>query len=319
MLQARLRWRPAALDAALLGALLVTLLPWLGRRFDLLDLAAQFLIQGMVATALITAVALLRRRLAHAGLAAGCLVLQLGTIQPGLVPGDLAPARAAPPGALRVLMFNVWIGNRRPAELLGLVAAEQPDALVLVEVVDGWREIVDLLAPDYPARLDCLHLPGCDVVILAKEPLRDGLATRDPATGTPFVRARLQRADGALTIVGTHLIRPVGVGTLADQLRQAHWLAGRLAEIDGPLLLTGDFNAVGWGRLMTTLADATGLTLLPSLHGTYPAPLPWPLRIPIDHALISPELAGATLRTGRHLGSDHRPLLIELPPPRAAG
>jgi endonuclease/exonuclease/phosphatase (EEP) superfamily protein YafD len=68
---------------------------------------------------------------------------------------------------------------------------------------------------------------------------------------------------------------------------------------------------------VTALATDTGLRPLPTLTGTYPSPLPWPLRIPIDHALVSPELAGAVRRTGPHLGSDHRPLLIELPLPRA--
>lgn len=310
-------WRPTALDAALGGVLLVTLLPWLGRHLALLDLAAQFLLQGMVATALVGAVALVRRRLRHALAAAVCLVVQLGVVHPGWLPPQPAPAQAAQGPGLRLLVFNVWIDNRRPAELLRYVADQRPDALVLVEVFGAWREIVDILQEDYPERLDCLALPGCDVVILAKQPLLDGLATRDPATGTPLVAGRLQRADGAVTIAGTHLIRPIGVGTLADQLAQARWLSTRLAQLAGPIILAGDLNGVGWGRLVTTLAASTGLRPLPTLEGTYPSPLPWPLRIPIDHALVSPELAGAVRHTGPHLGSDHRPLIIELPLPRA--
>lgn len=309
-------WRPTPLDAALGGVLLVTLLPWLGRQVALLDLAAQFLLQGMVATAAVTVVALLRRRVRHALVGALCVAAQLGIVHPGWLPPPPTAALAAEARGLRLLVFNVWIDNRRPAELLRYVAEQRPDALVLVEVFGAWHEIVDLLQADYPERLDCLDLPGCDVVILAKQPLRDPIATRDPATGTPLVRGRLQLADSAVTIVGTHLIRPIGVGSLAHQLAQARWLATRLAEVEGPLVLAGDFNGVGWGRLVTSLAAQTGLRPLPTLAGTYPSPLPWPLRIPIDHALVSPELAGAIRRTGRHLGSDHRPLIIDLPLPR---
>lgn len=312
-----LRWRPAALDIALGAALLVTLLPWLGRHLALLDLAAQFLLQGMVATAVVSAVALLRRRPRHALMGALCLAAQLAIVHPGWLPAHLTAAQAAPGPGLRLLVFNVWVDNRRPAELLRYVADERPDALVLVEVRGPWREMVDILQAEYPERLDCLDLPGCDVVILARQPLRDGFATRDPATGTPLVAGRLQHADGSVTIAGTHLIRPIGVGTLADQLVQARWLATRLAKLAGPIVLAGDLNAVGWGRLVTALAADTGLRPLPTLAGTYPSPLPWPLRIPIDHALVSPELAGAVRRTGPHLGSDHRPLIIDLPPPRA--
>lgn len=306
-------WRPTALDAALGGALLVTLLPWLGRHLALLDLAAQFLLQGMVATAVVGALALLRRRPRHAAVGAVCLALQLAIVHPGWAP-PRPTAQAAPSPGLRLLVFNVWVDNRRPAELLRYVAEERPDALVLVEVLGPWREMVEILQAEYPERLDCLDLPGCDVVILAKRPLRNPIATRDPASGTPLVAGQLQLADGSVTIAGTHLIRPIGVGTLADQLAQARWLATRLAELSGPIVLAGDFNAVGWGRLVTTLAASTGLRPLPTLVGTYPSPLPWPLRIPIDHALVSPELAAAIRRTGPHLGSDHRPLIIDLPP-----
>ncbi len=309
--------RPTALDAALGGALLLTLLPWGGRHLALLDLAAQFLLQGMLATAAVVVAALLRRRLRHAMAGAACLVIQLGIVHPGGVLPQPTAAQAAQGPGLRLLVFNVWIDNRRPAELLRYVAEQRPDALVLVEVFGAWREIVDILQAEYPQRLDCLDLPGCDVVILAKQPLLDGIATRDPATGTPLVGGRLQVGGGAVTILGTHLIRPIGVGTLADQLAQAQWLATRLADMPGPFVLTGDLNAVGWGRLVTALAADTGLRPLPTLTGTYPSPLPWPLRIPIDHALVSPELAGAIRRTGPHLGSDHRPLIIDLSPPRA--
>lgn len=310
--------RPTVLDAGLLAAVLVTLLPWLGRWSDLADLGAQFLIQGALGVAGLLVACLLLRRRRQAALCGACLVLQLLTLRPDWLPSASRPATAAPAAAARLLVFNVWTRNEQPAELLHHITRTDPDALVLVEVFGPWREVVDGLRPSYPHRLDCLDRPGCDVVILSRQPLIDGVATRDPASGTPLVRARLGTGPDAVTVVGTHLIRPVGDGSISQQLAQVGWLADRLREIDGPVVLAGDLNGVGWGRVVRTLAVRSGLTPLPALSGTYPAWLPWPLRIPIDHALVSPELAAARRQTGPALGSDHLPVLIELPARPAA-
>jgi hypothetical protein len=41
--------------------------------------------------------------------------------------------------------------------------------------------------------------------------------------------------------------------------------------------------------------------------------MPWPvLRIPIDHCLVSPDIGVLTMRTGRHIGSDHLPIIIDM-------
>jgi endonuclease/exonuclease/phosphatase (EEP) superfamily protein YafD len=40
------------------------------------------------------------------------------------------------------------------------------------------------------------------------------------------------------------------------------------------------------------------------------------LGIPLDHCLVSPELAVVDRRRGPHVGSDHLPLLIEIQLPR---
>ena len=44
--------------------------------------------------------------------------------------------------------------------------------------------------------------------------------------------------------------------------------------------------------------------------------LPWPLRVPIDHVLVSSELGVASYAVGRDFGSDHLPLFATLRLPR---
>ena len=56
-----------------------------------------------------------------------------------------------------------------------------------------------------------------------------------------------------------------------------------------------------------------GFGLLP----TWPAFMPWPfLRIPIDHCLVSPDIRVIRMRTGRTIGSDHLPIIVDMAIPR---
>jgi endonuclease/exonuclease/phosphatase (EEP) superfamily protein YafD len=99
---------------------------------------------------------------------------------------------------------------------------------------------------------------------------------------------------------------------LQRQERQVEGLVTLLADIDTPLLLVGDFNASPWGRLLPSLARQTDLEIARGLEGTWPAKAPWPLRIPIDHALTGRGLMLLDREVVRLPGSDHQALLLRV-------
>ena len=65
---------------------------------------------------------------------------------------------------------------------------------------------------------------------------------------------------------------------------------------------------VGQLGLRADLAPVNG-----SIEGSWPAGFPWAMRIPIDHALASEDLRAAIRHVGPSLGSDHRPITVDLP------
>lgn len=300
---------PRLLDAALAMAALGAASPWLGRWSAPADLLAQLLIQIALGTGLLLLLLLLARRWGRAGLALLCLVPQLLVLDPR----PDGTAVAAVPQA-RVLALNVWVDHPNHQQVLDYLRRSGADVVVLGEVFEGWPASLAGLADVYPHRIDCLRLPGCDVVILARHPIHASRATRDPISGAPYVEARLVIGGRPLTIAGTHLVRPFGNGTLAAQEAQLRYIARRLGEAPGQRLLVGDLNGVGWGRAVRGFAARTGFRLPPALEGTWPVQLPALLRLPIDHVLIGPELGSVGRRIGPDVGSDHLPMIVELGP-----
>lgn len=297
-------------DLLLAAAAFAAATPWLGRHSAKADLLAQFLIQATLATALLLACLLLARRPWRSALAGLCLATQLATLQ---WPGFTA---AASEGAGRVVFFNVWAENQRHDDALRFVRASGADVVVLAEVIGPWIRALDGLADLYPYRVDCLDYSGCDVVLLAKRPLLASRAQRDPKSGAPFVEARVDLGGRKLTVAGTHLARPINEGSLWQQLAQARYIAEQLNETTGPKLLIGDLNAVGWARVARELHELAGLRpAAGSIEGSWPAGLPMPLRIPIDNALGTSDIGRVTRHVGPALGSDHRPITIDLPAP----
>jgi hypothetical protein len=98
-------------------------------------------------------------------------------------------------------------------------------------------------------------------------------------------------------------------------------IARTLRERDNlPVILVGDINASpsGWrSRLCEREGGLRRTKPLLDLSGTYPSSLPWPLRVSIDDAVVSPDIKLVSWRAGAgedasSLGSDHLPIYLEL-------
>src|SRR5262249_47853040 len=137
----------------------------------------------------------------------------------------------------------------------------------------------------------------------------------------PSVLARADVHGTSLTIVGSHPLPPGGREYSRLRNQQLDAVARFINGQAGPTVLLGDLNATPWNFYFRRFVKSTGLkdsSMGFGLQPTWPAGF-LPLRIPIDHCLLSPELKVVRRLVGPNVGSDHLPLILEVVPEKARG
>ena len=96
--------------------------------------------------------------------------------------------------------------------------------------------------------------------------------------------------------------------TRSRRSSQADWVRDELA------LLAGDLNATPWSMALDPLhaTDLRDGRLGFGYLGTWPARLPAPVRIPIDHLWVGPGWCVRSFEVGPNIHSDHLPLAVAL-------
>lgn len=309
---AAFRWVPSAALAACLALLA---LGFGGRLHPALDSFGHF-----------------RAQLGVVSFGLSLLVLAMGARGPGAVgalaalaalwtvwPAYVAPGRTpAPDGGevFRLLHLNLRFDNSTPQAVFALVARESPDVLALNEVSATWRERLPRLFETYPFRLVCdapNRIGG--VAILSRHPWANGSGEPRCRERGAFAVASVALGGASVKIAALHLGWPWPHG----QAWQAGRLQSEFADLDGPAILVGDFNAAPWSATASRVREAGGLQSVPGLgstwlHRSLPRTL-LPLGLPIDQAMTK-GVAVHGARTLAPAGSDHLPVLLEFSAPR---
>lgn len=208
-------------------------------------------------------------------------------------------------GELTVLSYNVLSGNNRRKKAAQYVIDTAADVAVIMET-PGIEPFLDEIAQTMPYRVGCADTTTCDISILSRMPIEGGTIRRVP----PFDRERLAIApitvDGQrVTIVAIHLSKPYFDEASWVELWQ---LQRALANIEGPVILAGDFNAAPWSDPLARLARASDLIPPPSHPATWPVRL-GALGVPIDNMYSRGMARIEAIASGDNFGSNHRPLL----------
>lgn len=217
--------------------------------------------------------------------------------------------------AVRIATLNLLRGAHRglPAALAA-VRAEDPDVLFCSEVTPEWLAGLADALPDLPHR--CLRAdPGYyGVALFSRWPLRSAAVLPLGVTWAPTIRAVVDTPHGELGVLGVHTPRP-GNAERAGFLQSAlAAIPATLAPLPPARVVLGDFNATPWNHGFRGLLAATGLDAATanSFRPTWPSNFPWPLRVPIDHVLVSPDVSLVAARVGEPFGSDHLPLFATI-------
>lgn len=247
--------------------------------------------------------------------AAGAALVNLACLAPQYLAASPRAAPAPDAQPLSILSFNVHATNRAFAEVRAAIRHHAPDVLILFEVNDGWmRE----LSP----------LEGYTLVAARPRPDNFGIATwaRVPVTRhrfhifsratVPSIELVVPRGRREIVVLGTHTLPPVSAYTTERRDEHLLNLARWVKTSTRATVIVGDLNVTPFSAVFDEMLELGGLHRATNERtATWPAHAPWLtaiLGIPIDHALLGPQLGTTRFEVGENYGSDHRALLVKV-------
>lgn len=305
------RWLEGLIQLGL-GTAVVALIPvLLGLQNRWVDILAQFTAPALIASVVLIAGLFLFRMRVAAGLALPVVIILTLVVWPQWFPSGPAPEAGAP--EVRLYSANLYYLNTDTDRIRRSIEAADADVLVLIELAsDPALRIADLLE-GYPYRVASMRLDQTRgpsrSVIASRFPLT---ARADPPDGLHSVAATARTPLGPINIVGVHLTRPWPFQSSWGQISQTMALTAVVRDLNGPVVVAGDFNSISNARIGRQVRRGLGLHPAPAFPGTWPANLPSAVGLTIDQVYASPDLAYVSRRLGPPTGSDHRPVITEI-------
>ena len=291
---------------------LATLLGLLDRVSWVFELADVFRLQylALLVGAALAALALRRPRLAV--VAAALALVNVAVLGIPLTPTATASNERAR-GSLRLVVANVEVGNTDYAAVGRLVIQTHPDVFGVTELTPAMAQHLARELPQYRARILEARDDAYGIGIFSRVRLRSARVVHLPADGgPPTVVASVRVAGRPVTLVVTHVHTPFA-GSI--HVRQLEALAEARSGLGERVVLCGDFNTPPWSGPLRDLASDAGLRDLYGSHAW--SGYSWPtwsslLRVPLDNCFVSGGVGVIAHRDGPNIGSDHRPLVVDL-------
>jgi endonuclease/exonuclease/phosphatase (EEP) superfamily protein YafD len=307
-----MRWLDRLFVFSVALVVVMNLVPLGARLHWTLELTTHFRAHYVALTALLLAVAALRRRWGAVVVLVSAGAVSAVPVFP-YVPRPLAPEAAAVSGTvpLKVLTVNVSYGRFLPRRLLEIVRETDPDIVVVQELTPHTERVLADLDATFPHHRKFPADGAYGIGFWSRYELESGATI---ALGrVPAIEARVRGPTGSFTVIGVHLSAPVTRRRAAARNQQLAELAARSTAVEGPLLVAGDLNITPYSPYYIEWLEAAGLA--DSRRGRTLSPS-WPtklrlLGIPIDHVAVND---GFTLLSHRRLPdfqSDHYGVLVE--------
>ncbi len=313
-------WREVVftwLMLALVLTVIATLCTFAAALHPTLELSVHFKVAYWWAGLLCTVGFCVLKRWVWAGLALVLLTIHSVGILPWYIPRDVeVPANLSP--NLTILCANVLSTNKSPEKVISYIRDIQPDLVLLQEVSPEWVTLLQpLIDSDYPYSKLEPQSDNFGMATLSRVPVSSMHILAPVSSAIPVIETKLEINGRALSVLNFHPLPP-GRPAMADlRNEQLDYLGPYITEQSDLSIVAGDFNVTPWSPNYDSMLEETGLYNTRKGFGmllTWPKP---PI-IPIDHILASPAIITLDMQAGPNVGSDHRPLVVELYiPPKA--
>ena len=290
---------------------LATLLGLLDRFSWIFEIADVFRLQYLVILGGATIAALALRQPKLAVLAAVLAAINIAVL--GVPLTRAATAAGAPAqGSLRMVVANVEVGNTDFAAVERLVARTRPDVFGVIELSPEMAKHLGDALPGYRTRILEPRGDAYGIGVYSRVPLTARIVRFPEQGGPPTVVARVHVAKEPVSVVITHVHTPFAGSIHARHLES---LAAARPQLGERAVVCGDFNTPPWSGPLRNFARNAGLS---DLYGSRAwTGYSWPtwsslLRVPLDNCFVSPGVVVTGHHDGPGVGSDHRPLVVDL-------
>ena len=302
-----------------LGVIIIgvfSLLGYFGRFQRRLELTNHFRLQYLWGATLLFIFLLLLKSWRWSLVALAFVVLNAVHVLPWYFPASGNVPAASAGQHLKLLQSNVKYSNTQYATLIAYVKEEAPDIVTLQEVDKNWLANLGALQADYPYSKFEAEATGSGIALYSKlklervERLDLGLSWR------PSIQADFKLGNTLVHVLTIHPPTPTEAPNFRDRNIQFAAVTQHLLSLSAPKILIGDFNDTVWSTFHAQMLEQTQMLNARRGYGVLPSWPTWlafkPLMIPIDQCLISPDMEVAAIKTGKDIGSDHLPLVVEL-------
>lgn len=200
--------------------------------------------------------------------------------------------------------FNLLTFNENGEQLANFLASSDADILLTMES-DPIYAHMDLMRGTFPYVSPCIERI-CDVRLFSRVPL-DNVRVRSVGSmwKNRFILAEAEIDGVRFTIATAHLSKPYFDHEAAGEIAE---ITQALGQIEGPVLLAGDFNAAAWSNDVARMARRSDLAPGPGYPATWPV-RSGPLGVPIDNVFARGPLVITDIQAlPDSMGSNHRGL-----------
>ncbi|MBP7275431.1 MAG: endonuclease/exonuclease/phosphatase family protein [Kiritimatiellae bacterium] len=294
------------------GAVLVaaTVFGFFGRFWWFLDLFSHFRVQYLLGLLVLGVLLFIGHRRRTAAVFLLAAVANLVPILPLYFGGSDGRDEIEP--SLRAMLLNVNTRLGDAGRVKSIIAAQNPDLIVLEEINSRWLSDLAWITNAYPHTLAHPREDNFGIGLFSKLPLDETEVAYVGSSGVPTLLATVRTGASNLRVVATHPLPPGG--RVLSRLRNE-----QLAQLPDylqsplPILLLGDLNVTPWNFHFRRLLARSGLRDSARGFGVQPT---WPngnpfLRIPLDHCLHSADIRIIGRKVGDSVSSDHYPLFVD--------
>lgn len=244
----------------------------------------------------------------------------IASIPVGLAKASVTRHPGLPSQRLSLITYNAHRSNRRPEDVAAWLATRPAEVIALEELPEGMASRLQALRHVYRhqftvepgARLNSEVYAGLEsLAILSIHPIITRAVVRPSGQGKISLLAQIS-VPGAEDpwIVVVHPPNPAGPARLPARDAYLFDLAELIAELEGPVIVAGDFNVTPYAPAFPRFLSASRTSTSRDFPATWPSVL-GPMGIPIDHVLVR-EARITGLQALPAMGSDHRALKAEI-------